>query len=165
MADVIRNNSKPISIEVLGTRDIIRALEQMKTRTAIKVARSGLRAGARVIQRAIQSEAPVARGILRESIIITFSRGARDFRQLRAIIGPFKGRRTSSLAAIVEFGRPAFRQPNTGIRQVALAPDPFMRRGLDKSRNAAFRATREASMRAIMREVKRLARGTRKPIR
>lgn len=125
---------------ITGAEDIADALEALG-RDMRRVLVPAVRKGARHFQRAAKARVAVDEGRVRESIIVQRDkeRERGSGRRVAFRIGPRKGRRTSSVAVLLEYGAPVAVSGGSipGKTIPARPAQPFLRPAYEENRRKA----------------------------
>jgi HK97 gp10 family phage protein len=142
-----------IEIKVRGLAEIQRALEELGTQAANRVARSALnRAATPVVRRAKElaptpgdSGDPYATGGLKKAITKRLKRQRRGSDKQAVVIGLEKPR--SRIAHFLEFGVPGHQRA-----------EPYLRPALDETHGQVLQVMQDAMRAGIEREIRKLRR-------
>lgn len=146
-------------VTLKGANELARALKKLGP-FAMQAMAPAVRKAAKLTAEAAAAKAPRDTGELAESIV--FRKVKSDVPgAVRYIVGPKKGRKTSSIAFIVEFGVPAAvaggRVPGAVIPP--RRAQPFMRPAFDETKRKAVQVIGDETFKGVKRQVKRINTG------
>lgn len=155
-----------LEVRINGLDALNRALDELPAKLQANILRGAMRAGAKVVERAVKDAAPVRTGKLRDSVR-TSSRLDRRTGQVVATVkaGGSGGKRAAYYAHMVEFGTQAHDIKPQDAKSLFIAglfgelvhhpgatARPFMRPAMDATQSAAALAVAEYCRTRLTRE-------------
>lgn len=148
--------------QLKGADEMIAALEKIETNIARKHTRTALRAGAKVIQKQCQADAPTKTGRTRRAIKVRAGKRMKDAIRMLVTIGQGMFQGVTFYAGFIEYGWKWSRKRNarnrkgkaltSGATDKRIPGTQWLHRAFDKSETAAQQAVLESLSESLNEE-------------
>jgi HK97 gp10 family phage protein len=143
-------------MDVRGGKALAAKLRKLPNKISNKIQRKGLRAGAKLIQRAAKKLAPKDTGLLRSSLRVRAGKPRKGKVAVRVMTGEGDYKGETFYGSFLEYGH-RLGHRKLGSQRKMIPAKPYMKPAFEQNKDAAVKAVRQA-IREGIREAKSITR-------